>query len=1022
MNVLILLIKRPVVAIVVNLLLIALGYFAYLNLPVRQYPNIILPIINISTSYVGADPTLIEQQITIPIEQQINGIEGLRYFTSSSVQNASVLTLTFNLDANLEYATSEVRSAVEAASVYFPLDAKQPVITRQSSSRAIMYLAISSNEWDITQLTEYFWLAIRPRYELITGIQELSSFGMQYGMRLWIDPQKLASYNLTPQDVIEAVQAQNIQLPGGTIENEFKQYTIVSQLRLNTADEFNDMILAYRDGYPIRFKDIGEAKLGGEFEPPSSAFWSDNVRTLGIAVNIFANANAIQVSRDIRELMAETNERLPADLEFTVSNDRSLFIVESINEVITTIFEAVFLVLLVVSLFLWSGRATIIPIVTIPLSLFGAMGVMYMMDFSINVLTLLALVLAIGLVVDDAIVVLENTYRHIEEGTHPVEASIISIREIAFPVIATTLVLAIVYIPIGFIPGQSGQLFKEFAFTLAGTVLISGYIAMTLSPMMCSRLLKPPKKKKEHTSKMLDWYAAFLRLTLKQFRPFVVLLAIAIGSGAYVIYKWMPTEFLPVEDQNLVFVFVKGPDGANFNFIQKYILHIESLVAKNVPESIRTLGIAGTGSTSEGLIIAVLKPKDQRERSQQEIVKSLFPIITTIPAVKAVPINPPPPSIGSSSNQLINFVMTTIDDYDTLNDAQQQLFTDPITRNFIQNDQTDLNLNVMNFRAMMNREEAYSAQIDARDVSLNLAASLAPFRVTSIIKNGRNYDVFVQMDYNERINPSVMEKLYVRNKQTGTAVPMSSIAWLEPYIGPIQLNHFNGQRSVTINADVAPGKSLGQSLDYLRDYINQNLPGTDYYFTGYSDTFNESRGQFVYIFGAALLIVYLILAAMMNSFVDPFIILLTVPLSMFGALVLLKLTGGTLNLYSNIGLVTLVGLITKHGILIVEFSNNLRTQGYDVMTATIEGAKLRLRPILMTTGAMVLGATPLAFAGGAGSETRHPLGWVIIGGLTFGTLLTLIVIPTAYSYLASFEKSPANDVSEDASNSSPTNE
>ena len=1005
MNLLILLIKRPVVAIVFNLMLIAMGYFAYEKLPVRQYPNIILPVINISTSYVGADPELIEQQITIPIEQQINGIEGLRYYTSSSVQDGSSLTLTFNLGADLDYATSEIRSAVEAASVYFPADAKLPVISRSSSSQSIMYLALSSNQWDITELTEYFWLAIRPRYELIEGVQELSDFGMQYGMRLWINPEKLASFGLTPQDVVSAVQAQNVQLPGGTIENEFKQYTIITDMKLNTPEAFNEMILAYRDGYPVRFKDIGNAVLGGQNEPPTSAFWSDGVRTLGIAVNIFPDANALEVAKEIKRLLPETNERLPADLQFSINFDRTQFIEQSISEVIRTIIEAVGLVLLVVSLFLWSPRATLIPIVTIPLSLFGAMGVMYLMGFSINVLTLLALVLAIGLVVDDAIVVLENTYRHIEEGKKPIPASIISIQEIAFPVIATTVVLAVVYIPIGFLPGQSGQLFKEFAFTLAGTVLISGYIAMTLSPMMCSRLLKQPKKKKEHTSKMLDWYGHFLDVVLRRFRPLVVVVALVVGIGAYGLYRSMPQEFLPVEDQNIVFIFIKAPDGVNFNFMQKYVLHVESLVAELVPEKERTLGIAGSGSPSQGLVIAILKPKSERKRSQQEIVKALFPQIATIPAIQAIPINPPPPSVGGASNQVINFVITTIDTYEDLNQAQEDLFASQEAASYVANAQSDLNLNVMNFRARINREEASSVGVDASDVAYNLAASLAPYRITSIIKDGRNYDVYVQMNYADRINPSMIERLYLRNKFENKMVPMSSIAWLEPYIGPISLNHYNGQKSATINADVAAGQSLGESLDYLNQFITDNFNNIDTYFTGYSDTFFESRGQFVYLFGAALLVVYLILAAMLNSFIDPLIILLTVPLSMFGAIFLLKLTGGTMNLYSNIGLVTLVGLISKHGILLVDFSNMLRKEGMNVREATIEGAKLRLRPILMTTGAMVLGAAPLALAGGAGAETRHPLGWVIIGGLTFGTLLTLIVIPTVYSYLAYFEKS-----------------
>ncbi len=996
------LIHRPVVSMVLSLMLICLGVFAFMNLSVQQYPNIVQPVITVTTTYVGADPELIEKTITDPIEDQIVGVEGLKYYSSTSEMGSSTITMTFHLDADLDEAESAIRSRVNAASDNFPTDAEPPVIERAPGSQPIMYIQLDSDDWSVAQLTEYYQLYVRPLYEMIPGIQELDAYGVTYGMRLWIDPEKLAARGLTPADVVDVVQQQNLDLPGGQLVNRYMQYDITTRAELNTVEEYNRMVIAYRDGAPIRLRDVGYAELAGEYEPPEFAFWSNGQTTFAFGVSIFPHANALDVGRACRELVDVVRRDLPEGVEFKINYDRTLFIEYSIAEVVKTLGEAIILVVLVISLFLRSPRATLIPVITIPLCLFGAMALIYVIGFTINVMTMLALVLAIGLVVDDAIVVVENTFRHIEGGMPRLEAAVTGAKEISFPIIATTSVLAIVYVPIGFQSGQSGRLFQAFAFTLAGTVLISGYIALTLSPMMCSRLLPKQKKTRAEETKLTRVYGALLSLVLKRLRPLVLLAAAAVGVGAYLIYRDMPTELLPTEDQDLVFVLFKAPDGTNFDYIRSYALDGVKKLEQHVPEMTENIAVVGYPSTGLGMAAAILKPKKDRERSAQQIVADLDKVFADVSGVLAIPMVPPPPVFAASSNQHVNFVMTTVGEYETLEAALNGLLDDPRTAGYIIGSEPDLDLHVMNYNLVIDRDRAESVNLTAQDVAMTAAASLAPYRVTKIKRSGKNYDVFVQMPLESRQDPSVLEKLYARNAQTQDLVPLSSVASLEPYAGPIELNHYNSQRSVTVNANVAPGSSLGAALDYLKTYA-EGLDDVNPQFTGYSDTFVESQGQFALIFAAAIIVVYLVLSAMFNSFIDPFIVLLTVPLAMFGGLALLRLTGGSLNLYSNIGLVTLVGLISKHGILIVDFANQSRREGMDVTAAAIHAAKLRIRPILMTTGAMVLGSVPLALAGGAGSENRHPLGLVIIGGLLFGTCLTLLVIPVVYSYLARLE-------------------
>jgi multidrug efflux pump len=1009
MSAIIALIHRPVVSSVINLLIIVLGIFAIGELGVQQYPNVQQPQVAISVSYPGADPSLIETEITTPIEEQISGIAGIKYFSSISVAGASTITITFEMGVDTSVAATQIQNRVSRAQNNFPADAMQPIVSNQAAQPEL-YLALTSNEWSVEQLNEYYHLAMMTQLQLIPGIEEVQVWGDGFAMRVWIDPDELAARSLTPLDVVNATNAQNIAMPGGTFVAGTEQYVNTSDMRLYTDSDWNDLIISYQDDGVIRLGDVATTEWGSASVPPTAMTYFNNQSVLAMAFQLFPDANAIEVVDQINAMVPNLVATMPADLDLQTIYDRTTFVRDSIEEVFKTIGEAILLVILVVSVFLRSFRSILIPAVTVPLSLCGAFVLIYMLGFSLNVLTLLALVLAIGLVVDDGIVVLENTFRHIEMGKPPLQAAIDGAREISFPVVSTTVTLALVYVPIGFLSGQIGELFRQFAYTLGGTVLISGFIALTLSPMMCAKMLRLSKKDRSRIDAgqkpPVPWYTRIYLSTLgtclRHLRPVVVAIAIASGFVTYFLYISLPQELLPTEDQDIVMVVYQCPEESSYQATRDVGLAIMTIL-ETVPEGEDLFLAIGVPQTYQGMCFLTLPGQTQRDRTQQEIVKSLMVPMLSIPGGLAIPVNMPPPAIGGSSNQQVNLVLTTINEYSDLEEAVGILMALPGASKETAAEQVDLNLTVPGLKNVIDRDMAAAVGIDATTAAQTLAASLAPYRTSQTVRNGQSYWTYVQTPLSDRQDPSLLDRLFVRNSTTGNLVPMSNFVSIERTIGPVQLNHYNGQRSATINANIAGGSDLGSALDYLESAVNEKTTGVLPQFTGYSQTFQESRGQMTMTFAAGLLVIYLVLSALFNSFLDPLIILLTVPLSLFGAVLALTIAGDTINMYSNIGLITLAGLICKQGILLVDVANEGRDQGMPPLEAALHAGELRVRPILMTTAAMVLGAVPLALATGSGHESRQPLGWVIIGGLLFGTFLSLYVIPVVYSYLAGLE-------------------
>ncbi|MDG2423191.1 MAG: efflux RND transporter permease subunit [Phycisphaerales bacterium] len=1010
------LIRRPIVAFVFNMLLVVIGVAAYFQLPVAQYPAISLPEITITTTYQGADAQLMEAEITTPIEQVMTGVEGVIYFTSTSTQGESVITVTMEMGSDVGVAASLIQNRVSQATSNFPAAALPPIVVTAASTPQI-YMCLASKTASLQELTAVYNQGLVNTLNNIDGVDQIMTFDNPYAIRMWVDPAKLAAHDLTPVELSQAVQDQSVALSAGDLVNDVRQYDISTDFRLNTADEWNEMIVAYRDGFPIRFKDLGYAELSGNNVPPNDLFLKDGSIALGLAVETFASANAIDVSNSIRKLIPELNRVLPGDLELIITYDRTDFVRDSIVEIVKAMIEAVIFVIIVVSLFLLSWRAVLVPIVTIPLSLAGAMGLLMFLGFSINTMTLLALVLAIGLVVDDGIVVLENIFRYMENGNKPMTAAIEGLRDILFPLIATTTTLALVFAPVGLVPGQMGALFEQFAFTLAGTVLISGFIAMTLSPVMCRLLLRPSKKARKAAAdgevpaaneEGQDWisrnYGKIISFTLHHLRPVVILIAILVAICAYMVGRTLQSELLPTEDQSVVMVFYEGPQYASFADMRRNADEIDAILQK-VPEGTLNINLVGTPSPTyyEGLGILTLVPEGQRKRSQQEIVKSLQEPISKVPGVFAFPLNIPPSVFGGASQQDVNYVWQTMGGYEELWKYWIQLRSDPDLQKYLEDIQIDLNLTNPQYSVKIDRDLARASGVSVADAGQTLAATFAPDRLNQFVLDGLAYWVYLGIHPDKLSDLKILDDIYVRGNEE-KLVPLSALVSFVPEQGLLYANHYMGQKSLTINANVANGAALGGCLQFLEDWTTKNTDGIIGSTTGYSWTYEQGQGKIGMTFGLGILVVYLVLSAMFNSMVDPLIVLLVVPLSMLGALVCLKLNADTLNIYSEIGLLTLVGLISKHGILIVEVANRARAQGMEVMDAAIHAAQLRVRPILMTTGAMVLGAVPLIVEGGAGHETRQPVGWVLVGGMLFGTLMSLFVVPTVYSYFSSLQK------------------
>lgn len=997
-------IRRPVFAAVISLALVLVGLVSYGRLQIREYPNIDEPVVTVRTDYRGASAEIIESQVTKPIEDSVAGIEGVDVITSVSRVERSQITVRFRLDRDPDAAAADVRDRVARVRGRLPATIEEPIISKvEADARAVVWIAFSSDTRSALEVSDIANRLVKPRLQTLPGAADVQIFGdRQYSMRIWLDADRLAAFRLSPADVEDALRRQNLELPSGRIESDTREFNVVSRTDLNEIAEFERVVVRVVDGYPVRLADVARVGLAPEQERSIVRFNGKNAVSLGLIKQ--ATANPLVLSQALRDALPRIQSELPEGIEAVIAYDSTIFIERSIQAVFKTIAEAVVLVALVIFLFLGRMRAAIIPIVTIPVCLIASFTLIDLFGFSINTLTLLALVVAIGLVVDDAIVVLENVFRHIERGMAPLQAAFQGSREVGFAVVAMTLTLAAVFAPVAFSTGRTGRLFTEFALALAGTVVISGLLALTLAPMMCSRLLKhePAPRWFERTierglqaltrgyTRSLDWVI--------RGRWLMVLLAALLTLAT--VWLWTNTreELAPNEDRGVFLTVFSAPEGSSLGYTNSNAERIERIVL-DVPEVWRIFVIAGNPTVTQGLSFAGLQDWNERERSVQDVIREVQPKLFGIPGVTAFAVAPP--SLGASPrSRPINLVVMSSDSYEQTEATIEPMLDDFRNSGLLQGVDTDLKLNKPEFRVRVDRDRAADAGVSVETVGRTLETMLGGRTVGRFKRDGEEYDVIVQLEAADRDTPAAIQNLFVRGRDDAM-VPLVSLVEVQPSVAARELNHFGQRRAITITASLAPGVSMGDAVAYIErtapKYLKEGY-ATDY--DGPTREFVQSSSALLVTFALAIVFIYLVLSAQFESFVDPLTILVAVPLSLAGGLALLWLTGGTLNVYSKIGLITLVGLITKHGILIVEFSNQLRDAGMALREALLQAASLRLRPILMTTFATVLGAVPLAIATGAGSESRVQIGLVIVGGMSFGTVMTLFVVPAVYYVLA----------------------
>ncbi len=1022
-------IRRPVFATVLSLLIVLVGAVSFNRLTVREYPKIDEPVVTVSVRYAGASAEVIESQVTKPLEDSIAGIDGVDVITSISRADQGQISVRFRLEKDADSAAAEVRDRTSRVRNKLPQAIEEPVIAKvEADAFPVIQLAFSSESLTPLQINDLVNRIVKPRLQTVTGVADVRIFGeRKYAMRVWLDTDKLASFRLTTQDVEDAIRRSNLELPAGRIESQQREFSVTSQTDLIKPAQFGAIAIKTVNGFSVRVRDVARVEEGAADE--RTVVRLNGRPAVGVGVIRQATANPLDLSKGVQAAIPQLKADLPPDVLIDIANDSSVFIDRSVKNVYQTIFEAVLLVALVIFVFLRTLRASIIPIITIPVSLIGTFALMALAGFTINTLTLLALVLAIGLVVDDAIVMLENIFRHIEEGMDPFSAGIKGAREIGFAIVTMTATLVAVYAPLAFTPGRTGRLFVEFALALAGAVVVSGVVALTLTPMLCTLLLKHNPKPNRFDSTMervltsiSDRYGALLRWIVtarfvprvgatgaagagQRFKGFVLqarwlVLAVMLVSGAAIllIFPTMKQELSPMEDRGVILASVNAPDGSTLDFTNRYAQELEK-IGQPFKEFDRIFASVGNPTVAQASVVYRTVDWKDRTRSTMDMARELQPKFNALPGVTAFPITPP--SLGQGFRERpLNFVIQTSESYQNLNGVVRRMLDEIAKNPGIVSPDVDLRLNKPELRIDVERDKAADLGVSVEVVAKAIETLLGGRNVTRYKRDAEQYDVVVQTAASGRTTPEDIDRIYVRGRNDAM-IPLSSLVKVTESVSPRELNHFGQRRSVSITASLASDYSLGEALAFM-DQTAAKVLKTGYStdLNGTSREFRNSQGALVIVFVLALVFIFLVLAAQFESFVDPLVIMLSVPLSMIGALLALKWSGGSLNVYSQIGLITLVGLITKHGILIVEFTNQLRGQGLDMIDALVKASSQRLRPILMTTGAMVLGALPLALASGAGAESRTQIGWVIVGGMSLGTLLTVFVVPTMYALFA----------------------
>jgi len=1011
-------VRRPVFAAVLSLLLIAFGLLSFDRLPLREYPDINPPIVSVETRYPGASAQVVETKITQLVEDAIAGIEGIRTISSASRDGSSQVTVEFDVQRDIDAAANDVRDRVARTVDRLPEEADPPEIAKaDANTQQIMWLSLSSDRLSQLELSDFARRFVQDRLAMVSGVASVRIGGeREYAMRVWLDRQALAARGLTVLDVEAALRRENVELPAGTVESFEREFTVRVERSYSTAEDFAALVLRQgSDGYLVRLGDVARVEVGPAND--RSELRANGIPTVGLGVSAQAKANVLDTARSVKAELARMSTGLPEGMEIVAGFDASIYIEQAILEVYKTLMVATGLVVLVIYLFLGSFRAMLVPAVTVPVSLTAAFIVLWTMGFSVNLLTLLALVLSIGLVVDDAIVVLENVYRRVEAGEPPLLAAYRGARQVGFAVIATTLVLVAVFVPIAFMEGNLGRLFSEFSLAIAGAVCFSSLVALTLVPMAASKLLRPAKARSGPAALVDRAFARFSTIYsgslggLIQRPLWVSVFLLAIVGAGWQLFSSLPQEYSPTEDRSSFFVLMNAPEGASFEYTQRYARDMENVLLPLLDQGeayrvlISTPRFGSGAAVNNSIAIISLENWDQRERSTQQIVGSLFPALSAMPGVRAFPIQP-----GGLGQRGFSTPVQFVLGGDTYEDLAQwrDAFVGKASENpRLLNLDADYKEVKPQLLIQVDRNRAADLGVSVSEVGRTLETMLGSRRVTTYLDRGEEYDVILQAEDADRRTPGDIENLYVRASKSGELVPLSSLVTVSEGADAATLNRFNRLRSITISANLAPGYTLGEALTYLRSVAEETLPTEariDY--KGQSRELQESSSSVLVTFALALLVVFLVLAAQFESFIHPLIIMLTVPLAVVGALLGLELSGGSLNIYSQIGIVMMVGLAAKNGILIVEFANQLRDAGASVEEAIREAARLRLRPIVMTSFSTVIGVLPLILGGGAGAESRMAIGVVVFAGVLFSTVLTLGVVPTFYRLLAPYTRSP----------------
>ena len=1010
-------IRRPVLATVMSLAIIIFGVIGFFFLGVREYPAVEPPVISVSTSYRGANADVIDAQITEPLEESINGIDGIRTLSSVSREGRSSITVEFNLGTDLERAANDVRDRVSRAMGTLPQDVDPPIVSKaDADGQPIVFLNINSGQRDLLELSELADNVFKERLQTIPGVSRVDIWGeKQYAMRMWIDPQKLAAYNLTPLDVRNALARSNVELPSGRIEGAAVELTVRTMGRLMNEDDFNSLIVKQDGTQIVRFRDVGRAELGALNE--RSILKRDGRAMVGVVLRPLPGSNYIDIVDAFYERVESIKKDLPPDIELSIGFDNTEQVRKSIAEVQNTVLFAFLLVVLIIFLFLRDWRTTLIPVLVIPVSLIGAFFIMYVMGFSINVLTLLAIVLAIGIVVDDAIIVLENIYKKIEDGVEPIRAGVEGTREIFFAIIATTLALVSVFLPILFMGGLVGRLFREFGLVLAGAVVISSFVALTLTPMLSTRLLKQREGHSWFYRKTEPFFQRLTRGYSRTLTSFMQVrwkgIALMAGSAVVIVllYNALPSELAPLEDRSSARMFASAPEGVTFEYMDAYMDGLIAMIQEEVPEtnaiiSVTSPGFSASGSVNSGFAFVILNEPPERDRSQQEIVTALMGRVRQMTGARVSVSQEETISVGRFGGLPVQYVLQAPN-------IQKLKDVIPVFLEAVGNDPTfafadvDLKFTKPELRVTIDRERAESMGVSPLDVAQTLQLSLSEQRIGYFIRNGQQYQIIGQVERENRSSTLNLRSLYVR-AGSGELVPLDNLVTVAEESSPPQLYRFNRYVSATVSAQLSAGYTVADGIEAM-DRIAAEVLDESFAtaLTGASRDFVESSGSILFVFLLALVLIYLVLAAQFESFRDPMIILLTVPMALMGALLFLWYFDQTLNIFSQIGIVMLIGLVTKNGILIVEFANQKRADGLSIWQAAHDAAAARFRPILMTTLSTILGILPIALSLGAGAESRKPMGLAVIGGLLIGTVLTLYVIPVIYTMLTSRSERPA---------------